>query len=97
VTPAVVGSSTISHPITPSARYAEYGRDMRPVGKEKKERLSLDGRRNERHDLNSGAVSELDSVSRVRCQPASVPHSLTLILTGMYNEVSHYGTSTPVQ
>jgi len=65
-------------------------------GKEKKERQSLDGRRNELHDLNSGAVSELYSVNRVRGQPASMPHSVTLILDGMYSGLTYYGTPTPV-
>ena len=69
---------------------------MCPGGKEKKKRLSLDGRRTELHDLSLGAVSELDKFSRVRGRPASMPHSLTLTLVGMYNGLTYYGTPTPV-
>ena len=69
---------------------------MCPGGNEKKERLSLDGRRSELHDLNLGAVSELGNISRVRGRPASMPHSLTPILAGMYNGLTYYWTPTPV-
>ena len=96
-TSAILGPTTISRSITPSARYAECGRDLCAAAVKEKKRLSLDGRRTKLHEPDLGAVLELGNFSRVRGRPASMPHRLALALDDMYNGLTYYKTLTPVR
>ena len=84
VTPVVVGSSPISHPIIPQTHWASLGRYFgTPATMEIKELSTLDGRRTKLSDLNLGAVPEQDKPGGFWGRLASVLHGMSLTLAGM--------------
>jgi hypothetical protein len=106
VTPVVVGSSPISHPIIPQTHWASFGRFFgTPAvwkwrygngGMEIKELSTLDGRRTELCDLNLGSVPVQDESVGYRGRLASVLHGMSLTLAGMYTGLTCYGTPNPI-
>ena len=101
VTPVVVGSSPISHPIIPQTHWASLGRFSAPRrcgngGMEIKELSTLDGRRTELCDMNLGSVPVQDESVGYRGRLASVLHGMSLTLAGMYTGLTCYGTPNPI-
>lgn len=105
VTPVVVGSSPISHPIIPQTHWASLGRFRHPGGVEmavwkwrygNKELSTLDGRRTELCDLNLGSVTVQDESGGFRGRLATVLHGMSLTLAGMYTGLFCYGTPNPI-